>query len=58
MKKMTAALFAALFAATTFSAFAANEAKPADAAKAPVKAKKHHKKEEAHKSEQPAPAKQ
>jgi hypothetical protein len=58
MKKLTAVLFAALFAATTFSAFAADEAKPADATKAPVKSKKHHKKEAAHKSEQSAPAKQ
>ena len=55
MKKLIAAMIAALFAAVTFSAVAADEAKPADSAK-PAKAKKHHKKDEAHKAEPAAPA--
>ena len=54
MKKLTAALIAALFAAVTFSAVAADEAKPADASKPAKSSKKHHKKDEAKKSEAPA----
>jgi hypothetical protein len=57
MKKLFAALIAALFAAVTFSAVAADEAKPADTAK-PAKTKKHHKKDDVKKSEPAAPAKQ
>lgn len=56
MKKLTAALIAAMFAAVTLSAIAADEAKPVDK---PAKAgKKHHKKEEAKKPEAAAPVKQ
>jgi hypothetical protein len=56
MKKLLPALIAALFAAVTFSAVAANEAKPVDK---PAKAgKKHHKKEESKKPEAAAPVKQ
>lgn len=60
MKKLFATLIAALFAAVTFSAVAADTAaNPADSAK-PAKtakaAKKHHKKIE-HKAEEAAPVK-
>ena len=61
MKKMIAALIAALFAAVTFSAIAADEAKPGDAKPAkPTKSAKKHKKEkgEHKKPEAAAPAKQ
>src|SRR5436190_695262 len=51
MKKIIAALIAALFAAVTLSAVAADEAKPADAK--PAKSKKHNKKA---KKETAAPA--
>lgn len=60
MKKLFAALIAALFAAVTFSAVAADTATtpvdPAKPAKAAKAAKKHHKKIE-HKAEEAAPAK-
>lgn len=57
MRKLLAAMIAALFAATTFCAIAADEAKPADPTAKPAKEKKH-KKEEHKKSEAPAPTKQ
>ncbi|HEV8644691.1 MAG TPA: hypothetical protein VGR01_03905 [Burkholderiales bacterium] len=60
MKKLFATLIAALFAAVTFSALAADTtatpADPAKPAKAAKAAKKHHKKVE-HKAEEAAPAK-
>jgi Spy/CpxP family protein refolding chaperone len=56
MKKLFAALIAALFAAVTFSAVAADTAAPADSAKPAKSAKKHHKKT-AKKVEETAPAK-
>lgn len=56
MKKLLAAVITAMFAAVTFSAVAAEEAKPADM---PAKAgKKHHKKEEVKKPQAAAPVKQ
>ena len=58
MKKIFAALIAAVFAAVTFSAVAADEVKPADA-KPAKSAKKHMKVKGAHKKEEAAaPAKQ
>jgi len=57
MKKLFAALIAALFAAVTFWAVAADTAAtPADPAKPAKSAKKHHKKA-AKKVEETAPAK-
>jgi Spy/CpxP family protein refolding chaperone len=58
MKKLFAALIAALFAAVTFSAVAADTAaKPADSAKPAKTAKKHHKKVAPKVEEPAAPAK-
>jgi len=57
MKKLFAALVAALFAAVTFSAIAADTTvKPADPAK-PAKSAKKHQKKTMHKTEEAAPAK-
>ena len=55
MKKIIAALIAALFAAVTFSAVAADEAKPADA-KPAKSVKKHTKVKLEQKKEVVAPA--
>jgi hypothetical protein len=56
MNKLLATLIAAMFAAVTFSAIAAEQAKPVDK---PAKAgKKHHKKDEVKKPEAAAPVKQ
>lgn len=57
MKKIVAALIAGLFAAVTFSAVAADEAKPAKPAKSAKKHKKM-KKEETAAPTAAAPAKQ
>jgi Spy/CpxP family protein refolding chaperone len=57
MKKPIAALIAALFAAVTFSAVAADTtANPADTAK-PAKSAKKHQKKAVKKIEEPAPTK-
>lgn len=58
MKKLLAVLIATLFAAVTFSAVAADEAKPADAAKHAKAGKKHHKKPAAKAPEVAVPGKQ
>jgi hypothetical protein len=58
MKQLIAAVIAALFAAVTLSAVAAEDVKQTDPTAKPAKAKKHHKKDEAKKTEPAAPAKQ
>lgn len=57
MKQLITAIIAAMFAAVTFSAIAAEDAKQTDPTAKPVKAKKHHKKDEAKNTEPAAPAK-
>ena len=58
MKKLLAMLVATMFAAVTFSAYAAGEAKPLDAGKPAKAGKKHHKQDMARKPEVTSPAKQ
>lgn len=58
MKKIFAAVIAALFAAVTYSAVAADEAKPADGKTTTKSSKKHAKKVDHKKPETAAPAKQ